>query len=74
MSLPSLRTTKSCQKWHVGQDFQDELKLASQRVEALVLETKISWQREQQVKKEEARKGMVLEKIQILKEELQEEA
>lgn len=73
MSLPSLRTTKSSQKWHVGQDFQDELKLASQRVEALVLETKISWQREQ-VKKEEARKGMVLEKIQILKEELQEEA
>lgn len=40
----------------------------------MVLETKISWQREQQVKKEEAIKGMVLEKIQILKEELQEEA
>lgn len=40
----------------------------------MVLEMKISWPREQQVKEEETRKGMVLEKMQSLKEELQEEA
>lgn len=32
----------------------------------MVWETKVSWQREQQVEKEEARKGMVLEEMQIL--------
>lgn len=65
-----MRTRKASQKVHRGQDFKDELKLARQRVEAVVWEM-VSWQREQQVEKEEARKGEVLEEVQIwvLKEE-----
>lgn len=64
--LPGVRIRKASQKGRRGQDFKEELKLARQRIDAVVWETKVSWQREQQMEKEEARKGAVLEEMQIL--------
>lgn len=51
-SLPGMRIRKASQKWHPSQDVKSELKLARQQVEAVVWEMEVSWQREQQVKKE----------------------
>ena len=48
MALPGVRIRNASQKEHRGQDFKDELKLARPRVQAVVWETKISWQRQQQ--------------------------
>ena len=59
-SLPTLRVRKPSQKWRIGQDCKDELKLTRQGVEAVVLDRKVSQQRDQEVQQEEARKGMVL--------------
>lgn len=64
--LPGVRIRKASQKGRRGQDFKEELKLTRQRVDAAVWETKVSWQREQQVEMEETRRGMVLEEMQIL--------